>query len=132
MIAQSIVAHPNIRANAGRVAIQRGPLVYCLEQIDNSVPLASLSLSKISPLSFRYDPDLLGGAGVVEARGYSDEQASWREDVPYRPLDKRSEVYPVNLKFLPYYLWGNRIPGEMSVWVRLASFKERVSSHCKQ
>ncbi|MBM7567743.1 glycoside hydrolase family 127 protein [Paenibacillus sacheonensis] len=122
MTAHFIVAHPNIRANAGKAAIERGPLVYCLEEIDNGGPIASLSLSKGSTLAFQYDPDLLGGAGVIEVEGYSDERASWREDQPYRPLEaaaSESTAGPVKLKAVPYYLWGNRTPGEMAVWNRI-------------
>ncbi|MGF7035985.1 DUF1680 family protein [Paenibacillus mucilaginosus] len=116
--AQLTAAHPEIRANAGRAAIERGPLVYCLEETDNGSPLASLSIRPDTPLGSEYVTDLLGGAVVIEAEGFREEQDSWQADMPYRPLAVRRPAEPVKLKAVPYYLWGNRQPGEMTVWIR--------------
>lgn len=119
MIAQLVVAHPNMRANAGKAAIQRGPLVYCLEEVDNGRPLTSLTLATNARLAFRYDPELLGGAGVVEAEGYAEALADWQEAQPYQPLQAASPAVPIKLKAIPYYLWSNRASGEMTVWIRV-------------
>lgn len=116
MEAKLIAAHPQIRANAGKAAIQRGPLVYCVEEADNGAPLASLSLAEEPKLSERAVSDLLGGCVVVEGDGLAADHAAWLEDQPYRPLGKQTK--PVRFKAIPYYLWGNRQPGEMSVWLR--------------
>mgnify|MGYP001222990002 CR=1 FL=1 len=111
-----IAAHPHIRADAGKAAIQRGPLVYCVEEADNGAPLASLSLPDDPKLTERFDPELLGGCVVVEGDGLATDESAWPADRPYAPLAKRTR--PVRFKAIPYYLWGNREPGEMSVWLR--------------
>ncbi|WP_372661578.1 glycoside hydrolase family 127 protein [Cohnella sp.] len=116
---QLIVAHPEIRANAGKAAIVRGPLVYCLEEIDNSAPLASLSIAADTPLTERFEAGILGGAIVVEADGYVKNAAeAWSHGKPYQPLGLQTEAAPLRLKAIPYYLWGNREQGEMHVWIR--------------
>ncbi|WP_426446034.1 glycoside hydrolase family 127 protein [Paenibacillus sp. S-38] len=116
--AQLTAAHPEIRANAGRAAIERGPLVYCLEEADNGSPLASLAIRPAAALAAGFDPDLLGGAVVIEAEGFREERDSWDAGTPYRPFEARRPAEPVRLKAVPYYLWGNRRPGEMTVWIR--------------
>lgn len=115
-----IAANPLIRANAGRAAIQRGPLVYCLEEADNGAPLASLCLAADAKLSERFDADLLGGCVVIEGDAIAADRSGWAEDTPYRPLGQGGGTKPVRFKAVPYYLWGNRTPGEMIVWIRTA------------
>ncbi|THF76392.1 glycoside hydrolase family 127 protein [Cohnella fermenti] len=111
-----IAANPQVRADAGRAAIQRGPLVYCVEEADNGKPLASLALAEQPGLTETADAELLGGCVVVEGNGRILDSSAWAEDRLYRPLDKRQQS--VRFKAIPYYLWGNREPGEMSVWLR--------------
>lgn len=113
-----IAAHPLIRADAGKAAIVRGPLVYCVEETDNGAPLASLSLGDIAErnLTERFDASLLGGCVVVEADGQRVDESAWSADRPYQPY--RPESTPARIKAIPYYLWGNRQPGEMAVWLR--------------
>jgi len=111
-----IAAHPRIRADAGKAAIQRGPLVYCIEEADNGAQLASLSLAAEPNLSERFDPDVLGGCVIVEGDGLIRDDSAWEEGRPYRPLDRRKIA--ARFKAIPYYLWGNREPGEMIVWLR--------------
>lgn len=119
--AQLIAANPEIRANAGKAAIERGPIVYCLEEIDNGSPLASLSIQGGSKLTSSFDHDLPGGAVVIEAEGRADERGSWQADTPYRPLSQSQKAESIKLKAVPYFLWGNRQPGEMTVWIRTCS-----------
>ncbi|WP_373314372.1 glycoside hydrolase family 127 protein [Xylanibacillus composti] len=115
---QIIAANPKIRATAGKVAIERGPLVYCLEEADNGSPLSALSIIPSTKLEAHNDDGLLGGTVVIEAEGRVDEQASWSPDTPYRPFAPSQPKEPVKLRAVPYYLWGNRTPGEMTVWIR--------------
>ncbi|RAP77439.1 glycoside hydrolase family 127 protein [Paenibacillus montanisoli] len=114
--AKLIAAHPHIRAAAGKAAIQLGPFVYCVEEADNGAPLASLSLFENSNLSAHFDPQLLGGCVVVEGDGQAAADSEWPEGQAYRPLAKQAR--PIRFKAIPYYLWGNREPGEMNVWLR--------------
>ncbi|WP_274365422.1 glycoside hydrolase family 127 protein [Paenibacillus thermotolerans] len=110
-------ANPEIRANAGRAAIQRGPLVYCLEEADHGKPLAALSVSMSSELIERHIPDLFGGIVAIETEGWKDAADGWA-DQAYRPAESVSSREQVRIRAVPYYLWGNRGAGEMSVWVR--------------
>lgn len=118
--AELIMANPQVRANAGKAAIQRGPLVYCLEEADNVSPLASLSLSAEANLSEHYEPELLGGAVVIELDGLTlaGAEETWSNGKLYQPLQSKNHQKPMRLKAIPYYLWGNRQQGEMSVWLR--------------
>lgn len=115
MTIQRMQSHPQVRANAGKVALQRGPLVYCLEEADNGALLSSLILPYDAPLRERLDAQLLGGCVVIEGEGWREEEASWGEPL-YRPVAKSKAK--VVLTFVPYYLWANRGEGEMTVWVR--------------
>jgi len=111
-------AHPSIRADAGKAALQRGPIVYCFEEADNGAPLASLSIRADASWTARYEPELLGGVVVLEGEGMQDA-ADWAEDAPYRPY--RRSAAPAALRAVPYAVWGNRGAGEMAVWMRVAT-----------
>jgi hypothetical protein len=116
MEVQLIQANPNVRANAGKAAIQRGPLVYCLEETDHGSPLSALSLSPDAALNPRYEEELLGGAVVIEGEGRMDDTSSWDGRL-YLPLRRKTRRAPI--RAIPYFLWGNRTPGEMTVWIRI-------------
>jgi uncharacterized protein len=120
LAAHLIEAHPEIRANAGKAAITRGPLVYCLEEADNGRLLKQLSIDRSTELNTRYDAEMLGGSVVIEAQGRLAHRSSWQEKEPYRPLTKETSSATVKLTAVPYYLWGNRQMGEMLVWVRVS------------
>lgn len=114
--AKLIAAHPQVRAAAGKAAIQRGPLVYCLEEADNGRPLASFTLSAEPKLSEQPISDQLGRYIAVEGDARVADEAAWSDNPLYQPLHKRTKL--IRFKAIPYYLWGNRKPGEMSVWLR--------------
>lgn len=118
MEAHRVYAHPNLRADAQKVTIQRGPLVYCLESIDNGEPLSSISLKEDGELTAAFNETLLGGAVVVEADGLRIDQEGWSGGLYSR---EKAPLQPVKVKAVPYYLWGNRGSGEMKVWIPEAS-----------
>lgn len=97
---------------AGKAALTRGPLVYCLEACDNGPRLWNLS-AKPGEVSAEARPELLGGVTALRCDGVREEQAG---DVLY--TDETPECVDAPLTFVPYYAWGNRGKGEMSVWVR--------------
>jgi uncharacterized protein len=115
MEAALLRSHPQVRANAGKVALQRGPLVYAFEGVDNGETLSSLKLQPDAPLTADYDAGLLGGAVIIKGQAYREYEEAWGDDL-YRAAAKRGEQVPV--KAIPYYLWGNRGEGEMIVWIR--------------
>ncbi|MBN1844909.1 MAG: glycoside hydrolase family 127 protein [Sedimentisphaerales bacterium] len=129
---QRIRCHPNVKENLDRVALQRGPLVYCLEQVDQSRPLKHLYLPPQESLVIRQRPDLLNGVAVLEGR------ARVR-------LAKDAEPETTDIKAVPYYAWDNRSEGAMMVWLptkasqvrprpepTLASAARVSASHCWQ
>ena len=115
MPVERIWAHPTVQEDCGRVALQRGPLVYCLEEIDNGPHLHSIALPRDAALKAEFDENLLGG--VVVIRGEAERQdASECQGALYRPARPATKAVP--LKAVPYYAWANREPGEMLVWIR--------------
>ncbi|MCL6589547.1 MAG: glycoside hydrolase family 127 protein [Firmicutes bacterium] len=118
MPVELIQANPKVRENAGKVAIQRGPLVYCLEEADNGENLAAISLESGSKLTASFDEDFLGGAVVIQGTASRTDESSW-DNTLYRPWEV--EEKPVLIKAVPYFMWGNRQPGEMTVWIRRKS-----------
>lgn len=115
MMIQRIKAHPNVRVNIGKVALQRGPFVYCLEEIDNGPNLHEIVLPHKSELKAEFDDNLLGGITVInaEAQRYN---SPWVENELYK-AKVESQYRPVTVKFIPYYAWANRTSGEMMVWI---------------
>ena len=112
---QRIRAHPSVHHDAGCVALQRGPMVFCVEQADNGPLLGQLRLPKNAPLTARFEPGLLGGAVVIEGPG---ERVKPTNDELYSTVEPSSA--PAPLKAVPYCLWNNRGEGEMRVWIREA------------
>ncbi len=115
MPVERIKANPEVRVNGGRIAIQRGPVVYCLEEQDNGANLWDIALSKESSLQARFDQELFGGTVVVEGEALRSESGGWQDRL-YMPADYRQ--VPAAIKAIPYSLWCNRKPGEMLVWIR--------------
>ena len=105
----------DVRQDVGRVALRRGPLVYCLEGVDNAVDLNRIMLPRETMLAARFVPDLLEGVVVLEGTALADEATGWGDEL-YR-LQPASAV-PVAVRAVPYFAWDNRAPGEMLVWVR--------------
>ncbi len=112
---EQIQANPNVRMNNGKVALQRGPVVYCLEEIDNGPNLSEISLPADATLRARYDKDLLGGVTVITAKARRRDDSLWK-DCLYQSASSKTKV--VNIRAIPYYAWCNRKPGEMLVWIR--------------
>ena len=112
MPVERVHADPRVRADVGRVALQRGPVVYCLEAVDNGPGLNALALPRDSKLAVEMRSDLLGGIAVVNGTALKTE---WSGDV-YRT--EPGETVAVPFTAVPYCVWENREPGEMLVWVR--------------
>lgn len=116
MPALRLAAHPEVRANTGKIALQRGPFVYCLEEADNEGPLQSISLPLAGRAETEPAGELFPGAVALRIDGYRDPQlvpdgALYESITALRPE-------PSSVRAVPYALWGNRGMGEMTVWVR--------------
>ncbi|MDW7679641.1 MAG: glycoside hydrolase family 127 protein [bacterium] len=115
MQVEKIEAHPSVRMNAGRVALQRGPVVYCIEQVDNGADLNDIILSAKAEFKVKWNPDLLGGVPVIFGAGCRRDRSRWENQL-YR-FDSSSHK-KITVRAIPYALWANRDQGEMLVWVR--------------
>jgi DUF1680 family protein len=115
MTPQRLYAHPDVRQDAGRVAIRRGPLVYCCEQHDNAAPVNRLRLPMGETLSDRFEPDLLGGICVVESVAMAADADTWGKDL-YRSKHPTESL--TSMKAVPYFIWCNRESNAMQVWLR--------------
>ena len=92
MPVEMVAADPRVKEDMGKRAVQRGPLVYCLEEADNPVLFDMLALQEGTAFDVKYLPEKLSGIMEITAPG---------------------------LTFVPYYSWDNRAPGKMKVWVPL-------------
>jgi DUF1680 family protein len=115
MPVERMYAHPNVRQDAGLVALQRGPLVYCLEGVDNKVPLHRIVVPGTAELTSHFEPDVLGGVTVIHAQVPVEDDADWEGQL-YR--SQPVSLKPGAITAIPYYAWDNRQPGEMRVWLR--------------
>jgi DUF1680 family protein len=112
LAARRVWANPRVSQDAGRIAVLRGPLVYCAEEVDNGPGLHALVLPTTEATETR-QPDHVG-LSVTARRDVAD----WG-DTLYRSEPSASE--PSTALLVPYYLWDNRTPGEMLVWFRTSS-----------
>lgn len=109
-------ANPLVKADTGKVAIMKGPCVYCLEETDNGNNLPGLFLDTSEPLREDFKADLLGGVTVISGKGKRLVSDEWKEGELYKECVPKTEG--AALTFIPYAYWGNRVTGEMLVWVR--------------
>lgn len=109
MPVRRVLAHEKVEANRGRVALQRGPLVYCIEAIDNgNLPTDAIVLPDTASLKTERRKDLLGE--VITINGMAR--------VAYEPQPgKPAQLRPHPIVAVPYYAWANRSEGYMDVWL---------------
>jgi DUF1680 family protein len=108
MLIRKVAASENVAADRGRIALQRGPIVFCAEWPDTSNgKVRQLLLPDEQPLTTRFDPALLNGVQVIEGKGFNVVTNEFGHVV------KRLQDF----KVIPYYAWANRGPGEMTVWI---------------
>jgi DUF1680 family protein len=109
-----VLSNENVKANEGRVAVERGPVVYCVEGVDHNGKVMNLYLPDEAVLSADHRPALLGGITVLTTQA--------------RKVDHESEgaivERPVDLTLIPYHAWCHRGAGEMQVWI--ARTKDRT------
>jgi DUF1680 family protein len=116
-------ADPRVDAVRGCVAVERGPLVHCLEQVDQpgAPGLDDIVLDPTAGLTVRHRPDLLGGVTTVVGSGRLRARPAGQGWWPYRVARSTSTDTPtdtpVELTAIPYYAWANREDGSMRVWL---------------
>ncbi|MEI6949031.1 beta-L-arabinofuranosidase domain-containing protein [Paraflavisolibacter sp. H34] len=109
MEARKVVAHENVKDDAGRFALQRGPIVYCLEGPDNKDSLVqNILVAKDAPVQAAFRESFMNGVTVLTTRGSSAKRQLHTDAL----LKTEQEVTAI-----PYYTWANRGANEMMVWI---------------
>ena len=115
-----IEAHPLVEETRNQVAIQRGPLVYCLESVDlpDAVDIQDIAISASSKFSSQFERDLLGGVTLLKGQALRVPGSDWGTTL-YREISNERSA-PVEISLIPYYAWSNRGDAEMTVWLPLS------------
>jgi DUF1680 family protein len=118
MPTQLIEANPLVEETLGQVAVKRGPIVYCLETADLPKGVGVMNVLVPADVKFlaRHDQRLLGGVVALNTTLLAQPTSNWSGQL-YREL-KPASPKPIKAQLVPYYVWNNRGPGEMSVWLR--------------
>ncbi len=114
MTAERLYAHPGVTMDAARVALRRGPLVYCVESTDNPGGRAQrIRLPRTSELKASSRDGQFTGAVMLQADAVAIDETDWQDLYRTRP----PREVPTTLTALPYYLWANRGKSTMMVWI---------------
>ncbi len=100
MMPHAVLGHPEIEATEGKVALMRGPVIYCMEETDNSDYFSESEEYHVhfDVLTSEFDKDLLGGVVALKSKTSSSANNT------------------LNVTYVPYYSWANRDNGKMKVW----------------
>ncbi|MGM0175027.1 glycoside hydrolase family 127 protein [Enterococcus sp. DIV0800] len=107
-------ANEKVVYNFGKVAIQRGPLVYCVEETDQTTDIWKYTLTKEGQFRYAFEADLLGGVGAIYADAQLPETA--HTDALYQEY-RTPQFKETQVKLIPYYAWANRTSENMEVWI---------------
>lgn len=109
---ERIFANPEVSADSGKIALMRGPLVYCIEGVDNQDDILSLYVKRDGEIQEKpFDEALLEGVISITLDGYRVEKT----EALY--VSERPKMNQCKLKAIPYYTWGNRGLNQMRVWI---------------
>ena len=120
MTTQILEANPAVAEDVGKLAIQRGPIVFCMEGLDQKTSAQFSNISdfrahKGEGTKGRYDADLLGGVYVLEHPGSLERDEALSLYTPANAV--HVEEKSATLALIPYYAWANRTPAPMQVWI---------------
>ena len=108
MEARRVISDSLLKDNIGKTSLQRGPLMYCAEWIDNEGKTSNIILSKSATISTSFNPNILHGVTVLKSQASQIEISS-------NGLEVKTITKPFTA--IPYYAWANRGKGEMTVWI---------------
>lgn len=108
MPVRHVVSHENVKGNMGKVALERGPIVYCAEWKDNNGRVLNLLVSPDDDFKAEFKHDMLNGVTVLKGNAYGLYSSKGGDSV----TKKKQTVI-----FIPYYAWAHRGEGEMAVWI---------------
>lgn len=114
MSIRRVYAHPSVSEDVGKVAIQRGPLVYCVEEADNGPQLHRMVLERTAQGVLEAREDIQPGMVGIAFNAFR----TMDDGDDLYVLDHAPECEPAAMRMIPYYAWSNRSVGEMRVWIR--------------
>ena len=114
---QLVESHQNVIDNKNRVAIERGPIVYCIESVDNKGEVFNLIMPEFAPFASQWEQDMLGGIHKINADAISFVLKIGGDEVKTKSH---------NLVAIPYYAWSHRGIGEMAVWLPKSANKLKI------
>jgi uncharacterized protein len=115
MPARRLSARSELVFDLGRVALQRGPFIYCVEETNAGGDVERLMLDRAAPIAPAFELDLLGGIGTLRVPVWTAGSDDWGKAL-YR--DAAPTPRRVNVRAIPYPLWAHRGAGSMAVWLR--------------
>jgi DUF1680 family protein len=117
MPVRSVVADERVKEDNEKIAVQRGPIIYCAEWPDNNTGnVLDIVLNRATPFTTEFVPSLLEGTQIIKTSGFQTK----------RTLDGKIEKLPEEpVTLIPYALWNNRGPGQMMVWLPVSTEKTR-------
>ncbi len=118
MPVRKLFSHPDIKQDINCLALARGPLIYCLEGVDNKFPLHRVRIDETAEFTSEYREDILGGICVINGKASLALCGDWDSQL-YR--ETPAQFCNTEIQAIPYYAWDNREPGEMRVWLPLTT-----------
>ena len=109
-------ANPQVRVDSAKVAVVKGPLVYCVEEADNGENLSSVMVNTDQKIEETYDDETSGRMQCTPYNRQKISEKGWNEGILYQ--NRKVELEDVKLTLVPYCYWGNRENGEMLVWMK--------------
>jgi hypothetical protein len=122
MHTEIVASNPRVAEDRGKVALRRGPVIFCMEELDqpSGTALSDVAFSvnerRGNEFQSEYKADLLGGVEVLRHEGKVFESASAEQPLYMSTGAEAPKTRPGNLSFIPYYAWANRKPSAMQVW----------------
>lgn len=119
MKARKAIGNPYVTSNYHHAFVQRGPIIYCVEQEDNpNINILDILLSNKQEFKEEYLPHKLGGIVQIQSSEYIVDNKKWNNKISnvYSPKVKL-EKNPITITYIPYYTWANRSICDMSVWL---------------
>ncbi len=113
MTPQWVAANPLVKADAGKLALTRGPVVYCAEGVDHPFSLFAAAVDPQAPVEVK---ESYGGLPTLQGKG----RLSAAGDGLYYPASESEKQTPVTLRFIPYFTFANRGSSDLLVWLRRA------------
>jgi len=107
MTVRRVIASEKVEADRGLVALERGPIVFCLEGVDHGGEVRNIAIPDDAKITAQHRPDLLGGVTTLSAKGVAIS----------RQPDGSVAKQEIDVTAIPYYAWDHRGPGPMTVWL---------------